>query len=81
MPEFSCIFHWNLPAGQYSSQPWCKVAETVEHFSFDCDRYAGGRKKLEESVENILAREGMNCGTIYESFVREHGRVKQGCQV
>ena len=21
MPEFSGIFHWNLPAGQYSSQP------------------------------------------------------------
>ena len=42
----------------------CKVAETVEHFMFDCDRYAGRRKGLEESVENILAREGMNCSTI-----------------
>ena len=42
----------------------CKVAETVEHFIFDCDRYAGRRKELEESVENILAREGMNCSTI-----------------
>ena len=42
----------------------CKVADTFEHFIFDCDRYVGGRKELEESVENILAREGMNCSTI-----------------
>ena len=52
------------------------MAETVEHFIFDCDRYAGRRKELEESVENILAREGMNCSERYESFVREHRRVK-----
>ena len=42
----------------------CKVAETVEHFTFDCERYAGRRKELEKLVENILARESMNCSAI-----------------
>ena len=40
------------------------MALIVEHFIFDCDGYADGRKGLEESVENILAREDMNCSTI-----------------
>ena len=41
------------------------MSETVEHFIFDCDRYSAERKELEESVDNILAREGKFCqGTL-----------------
>ena len=42
----------------------CKVSETIEHFIFDCDIYSDERKELVESVENILAREGMTCSII-----------------
>ena len=31
MPEFSGIFCWNLPAGQYSSQPCQKVHICMSH--------------------------------------------------
>ena len=42
----------------------CKVPESVEHYLFDCDKYEEERKELEESVEDILSREGINCGII-----------------
>ena len=38
----------------------CNVPETV----FDYDRYTEERDELEESVENILAREVKNIGII-----------------
>ena len=42
----------------------CKVPETVEHYLFDCDIYEEMRKELEESMEAILSREGINCSII-----------------
>ena len=41
-----------------------KVQESVEHYLFDCDKYEEERKELEESVEDILSREGINCSII-----------------
>ena len=42
----------------------CKVPESVEHYLFDCDKYEEERKELEESVEDVLSREGINCSLI-----------------
>ena len=42
----------------------CKVTESVEHYLFDCDKYEEERKELEESVEDVLSREGINCSII-----------------
>ena len=42
----------------------CKVPETVEHYLFDCDMYKEEREELEEVVEGVLAREGVNTGII-----------------
>ena len=41
-----------------------KVPETVEHYLFDCDMYKEEREELEEVVEGVLAREGVNTGII-----------------
>ena len=43
---------------------FCKVPETVEHYIFDCELYANERKEMEETVEQILSREGINCSII-----------------
>ena len=42
----------------------CKVPESVEHYLFDCDKFEEERKDLEESVEAILSREGINCSIL-----------------
>ena len=42
----------------------CKVPESVEHYLFDCDKYEEERKELEESVEDVLSRESINCSII-----------------
>ena len=41
-----------------------KVPEPIEHYTLDCDLYADERKELEETVEQILSREGMNCSIV-----------------
>ena len=42
----------------------CKVLESVEHYLFDYDKYEEERKELEESFEDVLLREGINCSII-----------------
>ena len=42
----------------------CKVPESVEHNLFDCNKYEEERKELEESVEDVLSRENINCSII-----------------
>ena len=41
-----------------------KCQKLLSISSFDCDIYSDERKELEESVENILAMEGMNCSVV-----------------
>ena len=64
MPENSGIFHWNLPAGQYLSQPClcenCNVTEDTDHYLFQCKKYKKEREQLENRVEEILNGTGLN---------------------
>ncbi|XP_045179807.2 uncharacterized protein LOC123539306 [Mercenaria mercenaria] len=42
----------------------CGVAETVEHFIFDCERYNSMRIEMVETVEDLLHRNYIKCGPV-----------------
>ena len=73
MTEFSGIFHWNLPAGQYSSQPCLKEPK-------DIDEAIHSVRWCQHVRQVVFGKTSANNGSVQKSEQQSGEKQVQGYQ-